>query len=311
LGTSRLLLHVGYHKTATTWFQQRFFPALPDASAPWPIARIVEEVVTPSWADFDPEAVADRLERDALATGADAGDRVVVLSCERLSGSPHAGGYDSAEIARRLHAAFPDAKVWVAVREQSAAIASMYATYVHGSYGVLSLEDYLRDLPPTLLPKARVDHFRYSPLVSLYRELFGPDRVLVTLYEDFARSPDKVLDSLCDFAGLDRPAAPPLDRRSNHSLAPRGIRVLRQLNRVTGARDRDYLIAMGNDPLVRIPGGRTTRSLLRALDHRGFLGDHRSLEAKVGNHLGDHFVADNRVLARETGLDLSGAGWRV
>jgi hypothetical protein len=307
---ARLLLHVGYHKTATTWFQQRFFPARPDVIEPWPVERIVEEVVAPSSFDFDPQAVAARLERDALAAGADAG-KVVVLSCERLSGSPHAGGYDSAELARRLHATFPDAYVWVAVREQASAIAAMYTTYVHWSYGVLSLDDYLREVPPTLVPKPRVDHFRYSPLVLLYRELYSPDHVLVTLYEDFARSPDKVLDNLCDFAGIERPVVVPFDARPNRSLAPRGVRVLRHLNRFTGSPERDYLLALGNRPLLRLPVGRNTRSALRALDRRGLLGEHASLRIEVEERLGDHFVTDNRRLAKETSLDLIGAGWRV
>ena len=52
--------------------------------------------------------------------------KVPVISHERLSGYPHSGGHDSKEIAHRLAAVFPNAKVVIVIREQKSMILSNY-----------------------------------------------------------------------------------------------------------------------------------------------------------------------------------------
>ncbi len=60
----RPLVHIGYHKTATTWFQRRFYPRVAGRRyIPQPIVR--RALLTPHALHFDLEA-ARRLLGDRL-----------------------------------------------------------------------------------------------------------------------------------------------------------------------------------------------------------------------------------------------------
>jgi hypothetical protein len=53
-----------------------------------------------------------------------------VITDERLSGNPQSGGYDSRELADKTPRTFPDSKMLIVVREQTAIIYSSYKQYV-------------------------------------------------------------------------------------------------------------------------------------------------------------------------------------
>src|SRR5215218_3471564 len=89
----RPLLHIGYHKTGTTWLQRHVFR---NAEAGFSFVgkpkalRLAFVDLSPF--GFEPEAV--RKDFQPGIEQAQARNLVPVLSFERLSGSPYAGGYD-------------------------------------------------------------------------------------------------------------------------------------------------------------------------------------------------------------------------
>jgi hypothetical protein len=195
-----ILLHVGYHKTGSSWLQRRVF-ASPQSGFEW-LGRpwqARQQIVAPHPLAFDP-AVA-RAHYQAEIERAQAGGRIVVFSDERFSGNPHSGGYDSKENAQRLAATFPEARILLVIRRQADMLRSAYDQYVDEG-GACSIRDYLQ--PPRTrlaMPSFRFEHFEYHRLIEHYQQLFGPERVLVLAFEQFRADGGRFLRRIMQFAG--------------------------------------------------------------------------------------------------------------
>src|SRR5678815_570431 len=106
----REVIHIGYHRTGSTFLQELVFPVLAVNQAIKPdLYHLFDD-------EFDPRALADRIAAscpplDAL--------RPTVISHEMLSGSPEGGSVERRfRTARRLHQTYPGAKILVVVRNQ-------------------------------------------------------------------------------------------------------------------------------------------------------------------------------------------------
>jgi len=242
------------------------------------------------------------------------GDGLVpVISKERLSGSPHSGGYDSKSIADRLAAVFDAARVLICVREQRSIIASTFKQYVRAG-GPLPLARYLH--PPRAgsrkLPMFRFDHFEYDRLVAHYMRLFGSEHVLVIPYELLVLDAESFMASILEFAGARAPKgalqALPYSVRRKQALSGVGTSALRQLNRfirpsrlnpaplfpLTNAEELTSRVS------ASIAAGTPDR-LERILDRRL----RQAIEAEVG----DRYRDSNRRLRELTGLTLEQLGY--
>jgi len=202
---SELLVHIGYHKTGTTWLQERLFTGSDTGfTRPWDSSVIRTAFVLPDHFEFDPVEATEifapgRSEATALGL-------VPVISDERLSGSPHAGGYDSTTIADRLAAAFTEARVLIVIREQRGAIYAMYQQFVRDG-GSTPLAKYLAPRAPAEIPQFRFAHYEYHHLIAHYFTLFGRDRVLVLPFELLRTDPRGFVQKICSFAGTIYPAS--------------------------------------------------------------------------------------------------------
>src|SRR5581483_5513217 len=181
------LIHIGYHKTATSWLQKRAFSSAALGFALVEPRRLLnEQVAAPHDLDFDPDRCRaffePRLDEARLA------GLVPVLSTERLCGDVLYGAYDSVLIAERLAATWPEAKIAIVIREQREMVVASYQQYVRAG-GQLRFEQYARRPPARgryLLPFV-VPHFEYDRLIGHYRRLFGAEEVLVLPFELFRR----------------------------------------------------------------------------------------------------------------------------
>jgi hypothetical protein len=313
LGTLRsLLLHIGYHKTGTSWLQRFVFP-----SAELGLAKVSGEgkikraTVGPHELEFDPEtcrAVFEprigRIRRAGL---------VPVISAERLCGDMLYGAYDSVQIARRLAATFAGARVLIVFREQRQMIVSSYREYISAG-GLLALDDYLRPPPPRFphpWPFSPV-HFEYDRLLTLYRELFGEANVLALPYELFRSDPQDFVLRITALAGTEPSpeavAALPFSFVENPAWPAAAL----------GARRRANLLLEGRlNPWAPLDaragvGGVLTRSL-RAFGNRAPDGvatsAARKLAGTVEAAVGDRYRASNRRTAGLTGIDLAPFGY--
>jgi hypothetical protein len=223
------LLHIGYHKTGTTWLQQGLFKDVDIGfTTPWSSMMIADGLILPNELDFEAHAASREYEPGVRA--ARQRGLVPVLTWERLSGSPHAGGFDSATIARRLRAVFPDGRVLIGVREQRSMIFALYQQYVRDG-GVATLSGYLRPRNPSEMPQFRLEHLEYDRLVALYRDLFGAERVLVLPVENLTADPQLFAETIAAHAGAGGPVTGLTPVAANVGISPFTVALKRQANR--------------------------------------------------------------------------------
>jgi len=212
MNSSPILVHVGYHKTATTWLQNVIFS---DETlgfiSPWgPQAGLaVDEFILANAFRFDATQARSRFE-EGLAEARRRG-LVPVLSNEGLSGQPFKGDHFrfGRYVVERLHETFPHARILIVVREQRASLLSHYREYIaNGFYGDLASFIGGPELPSGFAPHCPLDHFEYDGLVGHTQALFGTQNVLVLPFEMLKDQRDDFLAELYRFIGRPMPAVP-------------------------------------------------------------------------------------------------------
>ena len=170
------VIHIGYHKSASTLLQKEVFPRL---AVPYVFLADSQRMMleTESTEAFDPAAFQKAMHEAAASDGSDG----LLISHEALTGHPHGRHKSEPEVvAQNLKAAFPEARILVVVRNPMEYLTSIYTYRVaikgveYRSFDRFLDEDGARGL---------FEHLEYHKLVSRYMELFGRDRVLVVPME--------------------------------------------------------------------------------------------------------------------------------
>jgi len=297
------LIHVGYHKTGTTWLQTGLFA---DRAAgfnrPWDTKAIRNVFVLTDPFDFHPLRARKALETILPADFEP--ELVPVLSDERLSGSPHAGGFDAATIASRLAEVFPEARVLLIFREQADVIHSIYKQYVRDG-GVARLSAYLRPRNPAEIPQFRFGHFEYHRPIQRYRELLGKDRVLALPFETLVRSEGEFVAEIVAFCGLPLVRA---HRRGERypSLGSTTLAIKRWINALLV---RNSLSPAA--PFYVKDHQRRFEDLDRYVPR--YLSRRREARERsmIVEAVGDRYLESNRQTGRLAGRDLAALGYRV
>ena len=299
-----LLIHVGYHKTGTTWLQRILFKP---AYGYYPLMEhqeIYDRIVRPHGLLFDPTPARSAIER-RRAQGAPGG--ADLISSEILVGNPFHGGRESDDLARRLKAIAPNARILVTIREQLRAATSVYMQYLNRC-GTVTPREFFSDDPVIGYVTFAPEHLDYHRLVKLYIELFGAENVHVMTQEALARDAVAFARELADFAGLRAPgdiAGIGSDRMSPSPpeyFAP----VLRRLNHFRSG-------PMGPGPILNLgPMSRPAYNALGALGRtsamKALLGRNRPVTDEVRRRFAGRYAESNRALKDLLGgrIDLSG-----
>jgi hypothetical protein len=306
-----VVIHIGYHKTGTTWFQKRFYPRV-TSHRYIDRERVRHAFIEDTAFRFDPERVDERL-------GVTPGEKLILCE-EGLSGYLHNGGlmgHFSKAMAERLHAAFPQATIVLFVRSQPEMIASCYQQYVRGG-GTHPPQRYL--FPDLYLhgaaseahriPRFCFDLFDYLPLIETYVALFGPERVRVYPFEAMKAGGADFLRGFADDLGLEVDVEAVVRERENGSYALPLIPLARVLNLFT------YRTVADKRCLVHIPYWYTVRrALLEALNRTGLFGKPPSARRLLGDGIVDwireRFWEGNSELARRYALPLADYGYPI
>jgi len=221
------LIHIGYHKTGSTWIQKHLFDCPErgffrlaamaksnNRSAVSPAKRFSKNFIHKpnekfySLGEFFPEKMRELLAECKLMKSG-----VPVLSQERLSGHPDTGGFDSEDICVRLSQVFDSPKIFIVIREQKSLISACYIDYLVMG-GTKSLHDYMN---PACYrsPRFRKRFFMFHHLISMYQEVFGKENVLVLPYEMFRDEPAIYFQKLGSFSGVVIPDSLPVNYKVN------------------------------------------------------------------------------------------------
>jgi len=305
----RAIVHIGYHKTATTWFQNQVYPRA--TSHRWiGRDRAQQALLAPDGLAFDAVEAARQL--------ADPADpRPPVICEENLSGYIHNNGLHglmAPEVARRIKAVLPDALIVIAIRAQPSMIAASYVQYVRAG-GTASIRNYLFSQTrrrgalshPFKAPRFGFGHFEYDRLIAYYDSLFGRENLLVLPYEQLRADPDAFLDAIAAPSGLT------VDREGIHDKKPNRLfgHVTISIGRVLGlftarsVADKRYLIDIPGFYALR-------RAMLEATARiEGRARADRLLGKRLLGFIRQHYAQSNARLERSRGFDLRALGYPV
>lgn len=314
---SPVLVHVGYHKAASTWLQRELFVDrtgyrwLGKRPRSHPVRRLVRERPL----EFDADDVRRAFE--PLIADAEQAGLVPVVSFERLSGHPFSGGFDVDLVGERVAQVFPDARVLIVVREQRSMILSTYKQYVQVG-GAAPLRHFLD--PPVgrslRVPLFDARYFEYDHLVRHYDGLFGAERVLTLPFELFVRDGRAFVERIAELGG--RPIAEDaveslrFRRRSNRARSALTIAAVRRLNRFTPHTELNPAPAAEWRSAARLSEWlQRTEALDRRLTRELEARSQERLRRAVADWAGDRYAESNRRLADLIGVDLATLGWVV
>lgn len=221
----RPLVHIGYHKTASTWLQRQIFQPRMGFRPLLEQAQVDQMLITPHDLDFDYARTAATLATKLKSVE---NSLTPVLSSENLTGHPFFGGRDSAALAKRLRSVVPNATILMVVRSQATILPSVYMQYLKRG-GVQKPASFFSGSSGVNYPGFELQHFEFDRLFALYQSLFSS--VLVLTYEMLLRDPRGFAKELLSQAGCD-PC--PLDdqqlRRVSPSPSTRAAPLLRTAN---------------------------------------------------------------------------------
>lgn len=226
-----LLLHPGFHKTATSWLQATVFAETRLFRSLLGHHAIDELLVRPHDLEFDAQAAQARI----ASLRADPQPGVVdVISSEILSGNILLGSRDSRALAERLAATCTPAKVLLTVRAQAPITKSIYLQYIKRG-GRLDIEEFLSFSPEPGYFWFDPATLEFDKLAAVYAGHFGAANVLVLPQELLQKDRAHYLRLLLDFVGHpESEAERDLAQLSARGISPpvSGIPLLRMANTI-------------------------------------------------------------------------------
>jgi len=191
----KLLIHIGYHKTASSFWQRRVFQSNGLNLLDRKEAQEVLLALSPY--EFKAEKFDKWLESRLVS------DKLNVLSDEEFSGNIHTAGngrsitYETIERISGIEVA--DVYVLVFIRDQIDMIDSCYRQYVKKG-GTTSFINYINPEKKGRLrhrfPGFSLSHFKYDDVIEHCLSRFDKNHVIAFSYEQFKNNPDVIISRL-------------------------------------------------------------------------------------------------------------------
>jgi len=234
----QIIIHVGMHKTGTTFLQQDVFPRIPGVyyadryNKEEPVTQLIKRM------DQNPAALDLQQEKQHMEAYINAIDApVVLISSENLFGYFHASYFNNQYILHVLKTLFPSARIFMSVRRQDEWFESLYRQMLHTGQS-LSINQFLNYkngqfqpwYPSKISQGVTNVYMDFSQFVLQYRRHFGEDKVLVLPYELLKTDQTAFLQQFYAFFNLET-YYPPKNTLKNRSYSLISSYVALLLNR--------------------------------------------------------------------------------
>jgi hypothetical protein len=210
----KLLIHIGYPKTASTWLQNCVFNGQDSPFFSLPAEEGIQQFVLANEFCFCAELAREsfRLYLEEAANQY----RIPVLSNEILTGDQIKERYWGKIVADRIFATFLKAKILIIIREQKSMILSSYREYVMQG-GTEKLARFIGSgyEKPGFGSICRLDFLEYDLLISYYQKLFGSENLLALPFELLKYNRQVFIQKILDFVGI--------EESGNYSETPQNI----------------------------------------------------------------------------------------
>lgn len=312
----RITIHVGLHKTATTFLQERLFPALPGVhfvhplhvprEDDGPVERFVLDCFFRNGACVDMDHHAAEINR-WLGT---VEEPHVLISSEAIVGWPTENHGNLRVNADLLGEMFPDARICLVTRRQDkwvdSAIAQAFRSgltttperflnYRDGAFGRCNIGLYHG-------PNVDARDLDWDAFDRYYRRVFGPDAVLTLPFEQFVSDAPGFLDRFFAFFEIEPCDLPETSEHINTRWSTRGVAVAKVVNQIPMPMKRYIRAKLGKRWHPSEVMARTVDQWLPSRK-KTFLSPELA-EAVLAVH-----ASSNRALATRTGQDLSAFGY--
>lgn len=210
-----ILIHIGAHKTGSSFLQQKVFPYLSDTYASGhPIIRQQKDPLmdlqskllfaSPILINYDDESrkifeYIEKLEENNI-----------LFSNESFFGNPFENYRDHFICADSLKQIFPKAKIFIVFRKQDDWIESLYKLTIQWGKNV-KINDFLNYKKYRFQNTQIWSSFRLNfdvktidwlPYIENYMKLYGPENVLALPYELLVKDSCKFLEKFYSFSGI-------------------------------------------------------------------------------------------------------------
>lgn len=175
-------VHVGFHKTGSTYLQKEFFPEIDNLIIINNVNKEIDMWFYDNFIKVDSFSFKKKifLKKFREITKNFNINGVLGISEENLSGEIYTG-LEARELMYRIHNVFGNVKILIVIRNQLDCILSIYSNYILHE-GTRKLKDWLYS-QDTNFGKI-FNKLKYSYLIENYKKLFGEDNVKIILAED-------------------------------------------------------------------------------------------------------------------------------
>ena len=200
--SKEVTIHVGLHKTATTFLQSEFFHLYSNELGYVNLRKDMREflyyVLFCNDLDYDSQE-ATRLFLTKLKD-ANTINRKILLSDEQFCGSPWDNAVSRKRYFDRLNVIFPNAKYIIVLRNQEEMVRSLYLQYIKTG-GSATWKEFLSHKTHPLSFGLK-SYLNYGAYINYMVKLVGIERVGCFFYEDMQKNTQIFLANIAKFAGF-------------------------------------------------------------------------------------------------------------
>lgn len=300
-----MIIHIGFHKTGTTYLQRHIFTPENGYCSPWDVrsGEAIEHFVLTHDRKYRNDLVRNKFTEACKSKKCGGVGSIPVISHEDLCGYPVYSRYYGHQVAQRIYDTFSDAKILICIREQKNMIRSLYGQYVRQD-GELSLPDFLgKGLEkPGFRPIFHLEHYEYDLMVNHYQELFGKEKVLVLPYEFLKNDLNSFEKTIHKFSGS---SAIPVGNPSRENIGY-GAKAL-QINRLLNYISKKPFLSQGDYsslPALYRAKNKICRILNDVIPDSVHVKEEKKLLNTIDSFVGEYYKESNLRLSKIIKIDL-------
>ena len=179
---NNVFIHIGLHKTGTTFLQKVVFPTLQDVHLVKPWARVRKVLLVPT-------------------------DHTLLISNEALGGIPWNGTWykEFEENVEMIKNRFPEASILIGFRRHESLLLSLYKQYLQEG-GATSIQKFIND------KIIDIENFHFGKRISYIEKRF--DNIFIYTQEEMINRFESFFSSLCHFFETEPTVDEPLGRET-------------------------------------------------------------------------------------------------
>ncbi|MGM0704242.1 MAG: hypothetical protein ACQEUG_17820 [Pseudomonadota bacterium] len=238
---NEVYIHLGLHKTGSTFFQKRYFPIFNAyKSLRYDLPSFLEYVLHCNDLYFNDQEALFILRKELKV--ANHLSKKLIISDEQFSGAPWDNANDRKKIFDRLNLIFPDASYILVLREQEEMVKSLYLEYIKKG-GSAKWYQFIgcKKNELSFSRGAYLDYYNYYNYVV---QCTSEERILLLPYEWFCSEPRSFLEKIAQFIDEKQNVVPDniLSLHENKSIKGINAKLLRIVNGLFASDRQPFLL---------------------------------------------------------------------